>query len=261
MKNFLRGGRGMLSQAESGPYFLPAKKYAKSSSLKPRSALRSKTFDTALVHSTAIVKNFVGDIFRKCTDVLRIFNSNAKLLVSTIFCVLFSWSLVSPAFGQEADGLNKVQPLTIGSKVPNEFWTHQHLFYINGDTVRQSLEEHKGKLLVLDFWMSGCTTCLRHQKEINVFKKSFADKLAVVMVNSKKTKENFEKIDWAVRSDRYKQLDIDHLESIIEDTYLERLFPYHCFPSYFWINENGVLQTHTFRNLLDNGYQAPYIEK
>lgn len=178
-----------------------------------------------------------------------------------IFCVLFSGLLVSPALGQEADGLNKVQPLTIGSKVPNEFWTHQHLFYINGDTVRQSLEEHKGKLLVLDFWMSGCTTCLRHQKEINVFKKSYAEKLAVVMVNSKKTKENFEKIDWAVRSDRYKQLGIERLESIIEDTYLERLFPYHCFPSYFWINENGVLQTHTFRNLLDNGYQAPYIEK
>ncbi|MBL1407221.1 CHAP domain-containing protein [Sphingobacterium sp. C459-1T] len=54
------------AQAAGGSYFFSAKKYAKNSSLKPRSALRSKTFDTEEVHPSAIVKNFLGDKGSEC---------------------------------------------------------------------------------------------------------------------------------------------------------------------------------------------------
>jgi len=156
-----------------------------------------------------------------------------------------------------AEGL--IQPVGLGQKVPDDFWTKEHLFFINGDTVRKTLEEHRGKLLVLDFWFSGCAPCLLHQKEINYFKATYPDKLAVVMVNSRKTREDYQKIADYVAKGRFRNAGMESLESIIEDSYLESLFPYTSYPSYFWINESGILQTHTFRNLLDRNYQAPFI--
>src|SRR5690606_28342238 len=103
--------------------------------------------------------------------------------------------------------------------------------------------------------------CLLHQKEINYFKAEYPDDLAVVMVNSKKTREDFQKIDHFVQSDRFKKIGLGGLVSIIEDCYLQEMFPYRSYPSYFWINKLGILQTQTFRNLLDRQYQAPFKEK
>ncbi|MCA5005657.1 TlpA family protein disulfide reductase [Sphingobacterium bovistauri] len=162
------------------------------------------------------------------------------------------------AYAQETTK-SEIVPLQIGQKVPEEFWTKEHLFYINCDTVRKSLEEHKGKMVVLDFWMTGCMPCLLHQKEINRFKEKYPDELYIVMINSLKTKENYKKIHSFASSDRYKSLNLGMLNSIIEDNYLQMMFPYRSYPSYFWINESGILQTHTYRNLLDPNYQPPFI--
>ena len=144
MKHFFRGGRGMLSQAERGPYFFTSKKYAKTgtkcssaklnSSLKPRSALRSKTFDTALVHPTTTVKNFIGDIFRRCTVVRITFNNSMKLIASTIFCVLFSGYLVSPASGQEANGL-PLSPTKVGAAAKAPEISKVYRSFLHGQVV------------------------------------------------------------------------------------------------------------------------------
>ncbi|WP_164121884.1 MULTISPECIES: TlpA family protein disulfide reductase [Sphingobacterium] len=179
-------------------------------------------------------------------------------VVFIVFCVLFSWSLVSPAYGQEAKGLNEVQSLHIGQQVPDEFWTKEHLFFINGDTIRRTLEEHKGKMVVLDFWSSGCGPCLLHQKEIDIFKAAYPNDLAVVMVSSNQSRENYQKLYNFMKQGRFEKAGINHLVSIIEDGYLEKLFRHYAYPSYFWINRSGILQTHTFRNLLDHNYQAPF---
>lgn len=154
-----------------------------------------------------------------------------------------------------------ITPIKIGQKVPEEFWSYEHLFYINGDTIRRTLQEHRGKMLVLDFWSSGCVPCLLHQKEINYFKEAYSNKLAVVMVNSLGTKEDYSRLKGYAEKGRFTRVGIDNLVSIIEDSYLERLFPYRSYPTYFWINESGILQTQTFRNLLDREYVAPFILK
>lgn len=152
-------------------------------------------------------------------------------------------------------------PLILGQKVPEEFWTREHLFYINGDTVRKTLEEHRGKLLVLDFWTSGCTKCLLHQKDINHYKQKYANDLLVVMVNSRRSREDFAKIDAYYHSERFARLGLGGLVSIIEDSYLEKLFGHIGYPSYFWINRWEYLQTMTYRNFLDSDYTLPFIDR
>ena len=116
-------------------------------------------------------------------------------------------------------------------------------------------------MLVLDFWFTGCTVCLLHQKEINSYKKEFANELNVVMINSRQSKEDYAKIHKYISSDGFKRLGYTDFVSIIEDEYLEKLFKHRAYPCYFWINHLGILQLTTFRNLLDRTYCSPFIDK
>src|SRR5690606_33304465 len=98
-------------------------------------------------------------------------SSSHILLLSTIF-VLLNFCFISATHAQSqthhsgGGAAPVVKRLMVGQKVPEEFWTKEHLFFHNGDTLRQTLEEHRGKIVVLDFWYTGCSKCLIHQKDI-----------------------------------------------------------------------------------------------
>ncbi|MCY4779649.1 hypothetical protein ORI89_08295 [Sphingobacterium sp. UT-1RO-CII-1] len=197
---------------------------------------------------------------------LRIVHSESRRsagVLLTIFCVLFSFASVVEAQAQEprnggATG-SKVSEISIGHKVPEEFWTKEHLFYINGDTVRKTLEEHKGKMIVLDFYSSGCAVCLVHQKDIKTYTDKYKDDLVVIMVNSVKTRDNYYSLDSLYHKGYFDKFQIYDFESIIEDDYLMQFFPYSSYPHYVWITYQGRLQLRTYRNLLDPNYVAPFI--
>ncbi|MBL1411479.1 TlpA family protein disulfide reductase [Sphingobacterium faecale] len=179
-----------------------------------------------------------------------------------IIIFLLSFILTFKIFGQKADSDRKSEVVTlkIGHKVPDEFWTHEHLFYVNGDTVRRNLQEYKGRLLILDFWMIGCSKCFLHQKEINHYKELYKDELAVVMVNGVKTKNNYASIHSYLNNKWFLSLGLESFSSIIESTYLEEMFQPDGYPMYYWINHFGILQTITFRNILDRNYVAPFLD-
>jgi len=191
-------------------------------------------------------------------------NIRAFILLALMFH-MFSLSAQTPRKDSGADGPiaghSDIIPLKIGHRVPEEFWTKEHLFYINGDTVRKTLHEYKGKLLILDFWMIGCSKCFLHQKEINYYKKLYGDKLAVIMVNGVKTKNNYASIHSYLKSEWFRSLGLESFSSIIESSHLDQLLQPAGYPMYYWINQYGILQTVTYRNLLDRDYVAPFLEK
>lgn len=191
-------------------------------------------------------------------------NIRAFILLALMFH-MFSLSAQMPRRDNGADGpiagQSDIIPLKIGHKVPEEFWTKEHLFYINGNTVRKTLHEYKGKLLILDFWMIGCSKCFLHQKEINYYKKLYGDKLAVIMVNGVKTKNNYASIHSYLKNEWFRSLGLESFSSIIESSYLDQLLQPAGYPMYYWINQYGILQTVTYRNLLDRDYVAPFLEK
>lgn len=80
-----------------------------------------------------------------------------------IFCVLFSGLLVSPAFGQEAKGLNNIVPLKIGDVVPDSLWYHRMPLYKGVDlidTVCLADYAAEDKVLIIDFWPTWCSSCI-----------------------------------------------------------------------------------------------------
>lgn len=163
-----------------------------------------------------------------------------------------------PAYSQA--GARDIVPLLVGQKVPESFWTKEHLFFINGDTIRKTLQEYKGKVLVLDFWSSTCGSCLLHQKDISLYKSQYRNNLNVIMVNSLTTKDDIKRIEkyYHLHKDEYFK---DGFQSIILDNSLQVQFRHIGYPNYSWINASGYFQIQTFRNLMDTNLAPPYITK
>lgn len=182
-----------------------------------------------------------------------------QVCVTMCFIALFS-NLVAqePHKDRGADGQQTVKALLVGQKMPAEFWTREHLFFVNGDTVRRSLEKYKGKMLVLDFWASGCAPCLAHQEEIKEYTSIYKSDLAVVMVNGRNTRDSYDKLKRLYDKGHFEKFGITRLESIILDEYLTEMFSAFSFPTYAWINKIHRLQLLTYRNLLDRSYVAPF---
>lgn len=179
--------------------------------------------------------------------------------------ILSSYVFVNSAFAQSRNdsgaGVKVEQSLrlSVGQKVPADFWTRQHLFYDQGDTIRRDLSAYKGKLLVLDFWFIGCSSCLLHQKEIEKAKERYGDAMAVLMVNNLPKWNKVDDFNQFYTSGRYKDYGMSKFSSIIYDDYLYDLFGSVAYPLYVWISPEGMIRAITNMNLFDPLYMDPLL--
>ena len=167
-----------------------------------------------------------------------------------IFCVLFSFAFAVGAQAQElrqggATGYGEVFPLMVGQKVPEEFWTKEHLFYVNGDTVKKDLATYKGKWLIIDFWATWCAGCLSNFYKLEEIRAEFSQNMEVLLVNAQSTKDTFKKIERAYDLTIKNNLWKGELPSVIMDNYLINLFPHVGVPYYVWIGPKGTVYAQT----------------
>jgi len=158
-------------------------------------------------------------------------------LLSILWFSMFSLSAQTPRKDSGADG-SKIMPLMIGQRVPEDFWTREHLFYSKGDTIRQTLEAYKGRPLVIDFWGTWCVSCVKAFPKLGAMQKSFDGKLNIVLVNSIVTKDDFSKINQMKDG----SLKNGQLKTIFRDQYFAQLFPFIAIPQYVWINSRGIVE-------------------
>lgn len=153
---------------------------------------------------------------------------------------MFSLSAQTPRKDSGANGLIKVDPLLVGQKLPEEFWKREYLVYNNGDTTRQTLEAYRGKLLVLDFWATWCAICLGQMKEKDELFSRFPAEAKLIYVNPTQTKDTYTNV--VKIQDRLAERSLSgKFQSIIEEDYLQQLFPNHIYPRYVWIGPRGDL--------------------
>lgn len=123
--------------------------------------------------------------------------------------------------------------LKIGDKIPDEIWTTP-LNIVNNPQKTLQLSEDQDKLILIDFWATWCSACLKNFPKMEALEKQFGNQLKIVPV-TKESHTTLDKFFNSKNGQRYK-----HITSVVEDKMLSTAFPYHAIPFIAWI-KNGNL--------------------
>lgn len=151
--------------------------------------------------------------------------------------ILFIMSLLFVIASLQAQPLENMRSLTIGDKVPNIELDN----IVNYKTTTANLSDFRGKLLVLDFWATWCSSCIKGFPKLAQLQTEFKDDLRILLVNAKNTNDTKKKISSFLKKKNLLSGGDFHLPVVIEDTVLNQLFPYQMLPHYVWISRNGEL--------------------
>ncbi len=128
-------------------------------------------------------------------------------------------------------------PLRVGDTIPSI--NLYHVFNQSGTTI--SLNDYKGKLIILDFWNRWCTACIQAFPQMEKLQKVFGDKIKILLVTNDKNEELVK---------LFKKVRLPALPIISDDSILNSLFPHTSVPHHVWINPAGQVQ------FITEGYNA-----
>lgn len=133
------------------------------------------------------------------------------------------------------------QSLTIGDKVPGIKFTvltnHKPILRVaEGQTT--NLSAYKGKLVILDFWATWCTTCIKKFPLLDSMQQAHANKLQVILVNTTATGDTKEKIGRLFTKLAVSLGNPLQLPVVFNDTVASKLFPHRNLPHYVWLDGN-----------------------
>lgn len=140
----------------------------------------------------------------------------------------------------EAQALHSLQPITVGDPVPDIAFRP----LLNSPQKVLRLSDFRGKMVILDFWATWCSSCLGHLPEMDSLQKAYKDKLQVIMVNTTKTGDTPARIAQFLEKWKKRYPDFD-LPIVVGDSIADRLFPHRLIPHYVWIGENGKVRAIT----------------
>ncbi len=114
------------------------------------------------------------------------------------------------------------------------------LTMVNYGKPTPKLSSFKSKLIILDFWATWCTNCLHSFPFLDSVQNKLKDSIQVILVNSKATTDDVQKITKLFRNIKAKKGEF-LLPSAIYDTVLDKLFPHTSLPHYVWLYNNRII--------------------
>ncbi len=149
-----------------------------------------------------------------------------KLVPAIVLCGLFIHVYSQP-----------VKPLNIGDTLTNTNFTYS----LNDQIYTGSLPDKNGKLTILDFWATWCSSCIKVLPKVEALQKEMGDRVQFVLVNTKNSGDDPAKIrnfflKWKARYGAELSL-----ASVEQDTLLGALFPHQLVPHYVWIDAGGKI--------------------
>jgi len=130
-----------------------------------------------------------------------------------------------------------VKPLTIGDTVPDVVFNK----VTNYKDTTAKLSDFKGKLIILDFWSSWCTSCIALFSHMDSLQHRFQNNLQIILVNtkSKMTKDDAPKINKLLSGLKERTGSIIDLPVVYDCPELDGYFPCIEIPHEVWINGEG----------------------
>ncbi|BAU51900.1 Thiol-disulfide oxidoreductase ResA [Mucilaginibacter gotjawali] len=136
-------------------------------------------------------------------------------------------------FRASGHNINNNHFLKIGDHVPDI--TIQNMLFNSSRSVK--ISDYKGKILVLDFWATWCSSCISHFPEMYALQKKIPDQLQILLVNCKSTRDS----ETNIKAFFEKRKAYYHFPTVVMDTALEAMFPHHSIPHYVWIKDNVLI--------------------
>ncbi|WON93787.1 TlpA disulfide reductase family protein [Sphingobacterium sp. UGAL515B_05] len=154
-----------------------------------------------------------------------------------------------PLYAQTREGNTEIKPLKIGETIPDELWKLP-LKVVNDPTGKKevTLEQYKGKLILLDFWGTFCTSCIAGFPKMKKIQEDNSDKLKILAISAEQ-KERIAKFFNSAVGKEY-----TYINSTYGDTKLDKYFPHQTIPHTVWISRDGkyVVPTNTYEVTQEN---------
>lgn len=222
----------------------------------------------------AIQKKTIAQGTLKCFDFAAGYKSVLRMSLTCLILgivSMFSLSAQTPRKDSGADGLSQIKALKPGDKIPDAVWNQSlELNYFNGKKKTIKFADLKGKLIILDFWSTGCASCIEGIPKMELIQQRFKDQVKVLMVNSKRNRDTPERIN--KRFKKYKA-DFNYtpsLPTILEDTVFTALFEHNSLPTMAIIDPDGKFVVNSFsgsiteqnvKDFFNSGSAKKFIEK
>ncbi len=163
-----------------------------------------------------------------CTGSL-LYQKSTVLLSQILLLFLFASPFVTKAqFYKPSE-----KTIRLDETLPEAFYQtiHQAVYAKTGQPATLRLVDYRNKLIILDFWASWCSPCIRSLHTLDSLQRKFKDSLQVIAVT-------YESSDIACQALKKAGL---VLPSVTGDTLLKKNFPHHVVPHQVWISNGKVL--------------------
>jgi len=138
-----------------------------------------------------------------------------------VFVLLFAFTIqLSPVNGQQ------IKPPQVGDKISSLIFQD----IINYRMPNATMEDFKGKAIILDFWATWCNPCITGFFKNDSLQKEFGNSLQIIPVTYQ-DRETANKLFATLR----KLKNLEPPLSVVGDSTLSRLFKYRSVPHYVWI--------------------------
>lgn len=179
---------------------------------------------------------------------IRYFSPLAVLLIMCLYAA-------KQASAQQAEpaaaAVANIKPLQIGDTIPEHLW-HLPLQVVNHPEGKDSvtLNDYRGKLIILDFWATWCSSCIKSMPKTNQLADKNANQMAVLAV----TYEPLAKVSkfWYSNSVT-EQIDFP---TVVDGDKLKEAFPHKSVPHLVWISKQGRVTAFTSSAQLDKSKLA-----
>ncbi|MHA6727578.1 TlpA family protein disulfide reductase [Chryseobacterium sp. A301] len=146
-------------------------------------------------------------------------------IIALVFLVLLSLQI--PA---------QQKALKVGEAIPEDLWSTP-LQILNSPQKTTTLSENKDQLILLDFWATWCSACLKNFPKMEALEKQFEGKLKVLAV-SNESRALLEKFFLSKNGQRFK-----NIVSVSDDKILSEAFPHFEIPFVVWIKDGKILNS------------------
>lgn len=157
----------------------------------------------------------------------------------TICIAMAMHCLFFKADAQTSDSLkDSIKSLKIGDQIPETLW-NMPLKVVNHPEGKETvaLNDYRGKLIILDFWATWCSSCIVAMPKMHHVAQQFKDKLIILPV----TFEEKNKVEPFVKTNQ--TLSALNLSSVYGHNLLRKTFPHRVLPHCVWISADGRVIT------------------